>query len=61
MTVQVRGDLLDEPDENYYVNLSGPANATIDDGQGEGTITDDDGPPALSINDVTITEGDSAP
>ena len=59
VTVQVRGDLLDEIDENYLVNLSGPVNATIGDGQGVGTITDDDAPPALSVNDVTVTEGNS--
>jgi ribosomal protein L35AE/L33A len=59
VTVQARGDLLDEPDENYFVNLSGAVNATIDDGEGEGMITDDDAPPALSVNDVTVTEGDS--
>jgi large repetitive protein len=59
VTVQVRGDLLDEINENYFVNLSGPVNATIDDGQGEGTITDDDGEPSLSIDDVTLTEGSS--
>ena len=57
--VQVRGDLLDEIDENYLVNLSGPVNATIGDGQGVGTITDNDAPPALSVNDVTVTEGNT--
>ena len=55
----MRGDLLDEIDETYIVNLSGPVNATIDDGQGLGTITDDDAPPALSVNDVAITEGNT--
>ena len=29
-------------DETFLVNLSNPANATILDGQGQGTITDDD-------------------
>ena len=38
---------------------SNPANATIADGQGVGTITNDDGRPSLSINDVTVTEGDA--
>ena len=55
----MRGDLLDEINENYLVNLSGPVNATIADGQGVGTITDDDAPPALSVNDVTVTEGNT--
>ncbi len=59
LTVAVQGDTLDEIDETFWVNLSGAANATIGDGQGVGTIIDDDGLPSLSINDVTVTEGDA--
>ena len=51
--------LLDEANETYFVNLTSPVNATIADGQGLGTITDDDPPPELSIDDVTVTEGNS--
>src|SRR5262249_14556356 len=54
--VGVLGDTTDEPNEAFTVNLSNPANATITDGQGVGTITDDDAPPTLSINDVTVVE-----
>lgn len=43
VTVIVNGDVLDEPNETFFVNLSGPTNATIADGQGVGTIVDDDG------------------
>ena len=59
VSVTVNGDMLDEVDETYFVNLSSPVNATIADGQGLGTITDDDAPPAISIDDVTVTEGNS--
>ncbi|HKB19631.1 MAG TPA: Calx-beta domain-containing protein, partial [Gaiellaceae bacterium] len=59
VTVLVKGDLLNENNETYFVNLSGPTNATITDGQGIGTIVDDDGLPSLSINDVAVTEGNS--
>jgi probable HAF family extracellular repeat protein len=59
VTVQVKGDTLDEPDETFFVNLSGATNASLSDSQGLGTITDDDGPPSLAISDVTVTEGDS--
>ena len=59
VTVLVNGDLLDEANETYFLNLANAANATIADGQGLGTITNDDGPPSLSVNDVTVTEGDS--
>ena len=55
----VNGDTLDEIDETFTVNLTDPTNATIADGIGLGTITDDDAPPGLSINDVTVTEGDT--
>ena len=59
VTVQVNGDTLDETDENFTLNLSGAVNATISDGVGVGTITDDDPPPAISVDDVAITEGDA--
>ena len=59
VTVLVNGDLLDEVSESFFLNLSGPTNATISDPQAVGTIIDDDGLPTLSINDVTVTEGQS--
>ena len=55
----VNGDLLDEIDETFTINLSNAANATIADPQGIGTITDNDPLPALSIDDVTVTEGNT--
>lgn len=58
-TVPVKGDPRDEYDENFVVSLSYAANASIADGQGVGTILDDDPPPALTINDVTLAEGRS--
>jgi ELWxxDGT repeat protein len=57
ITVLVKGDRLGEPDETFFVNLSGATNATLDDGQGLGTILDDE--PRISISDVTMTEGNS--
>jgi hypothetical protein len=42
LTVQVSGDVLDEADETFSVNLSNAVNATIVDGAGAGTILDDD-------------------
>ena len=53
VTVAVKGDALDEANETFAVNLSAAVNATIADGQGIGTITDDD--PSLAINNVTVT------
>jgi carbon monoxide dehydrogenase subunit G len=50
VSVAVRGDTLDEPDETFTLNLSNPTNATIADGQGTGTITDDDPPPSVTLS-----------
>jgi hypothetical protein len=41
-TVPVNGDRTPEPDESFLVNLSNPMGATIADGQGVGTILNDD-------------------
>ncbi len=54
--VSVLDDALDEPTETFTVRLGAPTNATVADGEGTGTITDDDSPPTLSIGDVTVTE-----
>jgi len=59
LTVTVNGDVATEPDEIFLVNLSNPVNATIADGQGRGTIVNDDALPALSIAGVTAIEGNS--
>ncbi len=61
ITVVVNGDTVFESNETFAVNLSNPTNATIADSQGLGTITNDDAqpPPTISINDVTVTEGNS--
>jgi hypothetical protein len=60
VTVPVVGDTLDEPDETFAVILSNPsANAILGDAVGEATIVDDDLPPALSVADLTVAEGDS--
>ena len=59
VTVVVNGDLLDEPNETFLVNLSNLANATLADAQGIGTTLDDDNPPVLSIGDMTLQEGNS--
>ncbi len=44
ITVQVIGDLVGEPHETFFVNLSGATNAIISKNQGIGTIFDDDSP-----------------
>ena len=59
VSVPVSGDTLYEADEAFAVNLSGAGGATITDAQGLGTIRNDDAMPTLSINDVSVTEGNS--
>jgi Ca2+-binding RTX toxin-like protein len=41
-TVKVKGEVAIEPNETFFVNLSSPTGATIADGQGKGTILNDD-------------------
>ncbi|HEX2832628.1 MAG TPA: Calx-beta domain-containing protein [Thermoanaerobaculia bacterium] len=52
-------DTLQEPDETFFFDLTGAANATITRPRATATITDDDGTPALLIGDATVVEGDS--
>ena len=59
ITVVVNGDTKFESNETFVVNLSGAGNATIADTQGQGTITNDDAVPSLTINDVSVTEGNA--
>ena len=60
MPVSVKGDTAVEADETFTLALSSPVNATIGDGQGTGTILNDDTTPVtISIGDVTLPEGGS--
>lgn len=57
VAVLVNGDTVDEPDETFYVNLSGPVNATLANTSGRGTILNDD--LTVSVGDVSVLEGNS--
>ena len=59
IVITVNGDVVDEADETFTVTLSNPVSATIADGTGLGTITDDDAAPTLSIGDVSLAEGNA--
>ena len=59
VTITVNGDAKFEPNETFVVNLSNAVGATIGDNQGVGTITNDDNQPTISINDVSLLEGNS--
>ena len=64
ITVTIVDDTTDEPTENFTVTLQTPTNADLDpvvaSTIGVGTITDNDNPPTVSINDVAVTEGTGA-
>src|SRR4029079_15914178 len=62
ISVPIIGDTLAETDETFVVNLTiVDSSAILSDGQGIGTIRNDDGTipqvPALFISDVPVTEG----
>ncbi|MBI3173795.1 MAG: ExeM/NucH family extracellular endonuclease, partial [Chloroflexi bacterium] len=58
--VTVYGDTDTELTETFLVNVTNVTGATVSDGQGQGTITNDDAVvPVISISDVSMAEGDS--
>jgi len=61
ITVQVVGDITVESNETFFVDLSNCAGCNIIDPTGQGTIQNDDGPPVptISIDDVSLFEGNS--
>jgi len=61
VSVTVIGDAMDEPDETFFLELTGAKGATIADGHGVGTITDNDAPPTVSIaSSDSVPEGQAA-
>ncbi len=58
-TVLVNGDLTPETNETFFVNVTNVTGATVTDGQGLGTILNDDAAPNLTINDVSLNEGNA--
>ena len=49
-----------EETETFTVQLSAPSGATVADGTGTGTITDNDEAPTITIGDARVTEGGTA-
>ncbi len=64
VTITINGDVTFEPNETFLLNLANATNGgVIIDGQGIGTINNDDVPPPpvgdISVDDVTVVEGDA--
>ena len=57
VTVMLRDDTRDEPEETFSVRLSEPVNAGLGRATADGAIVDDDDPPAVSIAAATGREG----
>lgn len=57
--IDVNGDTAIEANETFNLLLSNATGATIADGTAIGRINDDDTPPSLRINDVSLTEGNA--
>ena len=59
--ITVNGDMTNEPNEIFTVNLSGLSGATAGDLSGDGTIVNDDGvtPITVSLDDASVDEGDA--
>src|SRR4051812_25491937 len=58
-TVLVNGDTTPETNETFFVNVTNVTGAVVTDGQGQGTIVNDDAAPNLTINDVSLNEGNA--
>jgi hypothetical protein len=58
VVVQVVGDTVDEQQERFQLIISNVQNATVSLDRGTAFIIDDDGP-TISINDVSVTEGNA--
>ena len=60
VAITIVGDMLDEANERFFVRLSNPTGATISNGEGTGTITDNDAPPTVSsVATLTVPEGNT--
>lgn len=61
ISIDIKGDLVREPDETFTVNLGAPTNATVATGSAVGTIVDNNDPqPTISIDSpAAIVEGNT--
>lgn len=57
ITIDIAGDLLDENDETFTVNLTGVTGGQLATDLAVGTIIDNDATPTLSVSDATALEG----
>lgn len=58
--IPIIGDLDDEPDETFTVNLSNPVNASLLLASGTGTIRDNDVPPTVQFETAATSLGEAS-
>ncbi len=58
VAIRIEDDVLNEEEETFLVSLSRAVNAEIGQGTGIGYIVDDEGVPALRIDDITASESE---
>ncbi len=58
ITVDIKGDTISEPTEIFTVNLTGVTNAILIQGEGIGTIIDNDNSPNPPDNNPPVTDAD---
>ncbi|MDT7778742.1 MAG: hypothetical protein QOC99_1254 [Acidobacteriota bacterium] len=56
LSVPINGDTTVEPDETFFVNLTGPVNVTLTRAQGVGTIVNDDTSVQFSAGALQVNE-----
>lgn len=61
VAINIAGDFVIEPDEAFFVNLTGATNSTIFDSQGVGTLVNDDGAGVISFESATYSENEGTP
>ena len=59
VAVTILNDSIYEGDETFFLNLSSPSGATVQDGQGVATIIDDEPAILVSVDDKAMVEGNA--
>jgi hypothetical protein len=61
IVVPILDDVISEDSETFSVTLTGATGASVGSGTATGTILDNDPPPAISINDVQVSDAGGTP
>ncbi|MCB0033506.1 MAG: lamin tail domain-containing protein, partial [Anaerolineales bacterium] len=58
INIATTDDAVYEPAQTFMVNLNNATGSTLADNQAIGTIIDDEAPPVISVDDVSVVEGE---